>query len=202
MRHKYFFHYTNARKLSSIFDKASEDKGLQPNSRFIRLGHARGLPDKAHEEVIWGMLSPRPAEIINSNWGRERGLLRGFLQRARGHLEPTYLLRAHVVPSDDIYVADFGPHLSKAFRGTSMNNRSIVHQTKKAYWETLVPLQEYDEGMNYQVPEVICFNAIPCERLEIFDAIPCSEMDRYIATGEYDPSGFEIDRAGWLIASK
>lgn len=194
MKHSYFFHYTNKRALSSIFDDASRDNGLQPSVRFINLDHGKNLPSKAHAGAIWGMLSPRPKGMLENDWGTERGLLRGFLQRARDRFEPTYLVRAYIDPQDDIYIADFGPHLDDAFRGTAMKDKSIVYQTKRAYWDSLVPLRDYDETMNYTVPEVICFNAIPKDRLEIVDAIPASEMERYIDTGTYDPAALERDR--------
>lgn len=180
--------------MRSIFGGVAEHKGLQPTMRFINLDHGKDLPDKAHDGAIWGMLSPRPAGMLNNDWGSECGLLRGFLQRARDRFEPTYLIRACVNPADDIYVADFGPHLEEAFRGTSMKDKSIVYQTKQAYWDSLVPLQDYDEAMNYKVPEVICFNAIAKDRLEIIEVIPASEMERYIDTGTYDRSALERDR--------
>jgi hypothetical protein len=48
--------------------------------------------------------------------------------------------------------------------------------------------------MGYIIPEVICFSKIPTERLSVELVIPGSEMDKYIATGKFDPAALEKDK--------
>lgn len=195
MAYDYFYHYTNERSLKSIFARHSDgvnDNGLQPDRRFIRIGDARGLPDKAHDVAIWGMLSPRPEEYTDTYWHEYGSFFSDCLEHARQHLKPTFMLRAAVTPEDDIYVADWGVHLRDDYFGYRDTDEAVLHETKTAYWNSLIPLQDYKEG-THTLPEVICFSHVPVERLAVQAVIPSSEMDRYIKTGRFDPAALVQD---------
>lgn len=190
MKYDSFYHYTNVESLRSIFNDCG---ALTPRRRFICLGDAQNMPDKAHDSVIWGMLSPRPDEYVKNHWHKGSSFFEDCLGRARSHLKPTFMIKAALLPEDDVYVADWSVHFREDFKGTEMKNRRIIHETKKAYWESLIPLSDYREGM-YKLPEVICFNPIPASRLSIEKVIPGSEMERYIKTGCFDSTALGQDQ--------
>lgn len=193
MKYDSFYHYTGHEALKSIFGRQNGRNGLQPDWRFISLGHAHGLPDKAHEGAIWGMLSPRPKAFTETFWHDDTSFFGDCLRRARHHLSPTFMLRAQIAPEDDIYVADWSVHLRDDFYGTKASAEQVVHDVKKAYWESLVPLSAYKPGA-YRLPEVVCFSPVPQERLSVETVIPASEIDRYIKTGRFDRKALERDR--------
>lgn len=181
--------------MKSIFARHSHgvyENGLQPNHRFIRIGDAKGLPDKAHDGVIWGMLSPRPKEYTNTYWHEFDSFFSDCLENTQQHLKPTFMLRAAVKPHDDIYVADWGVHLREDYVGYRDTPIATLHDVKKEYWKSLIPLQDYKEG-THKLPEVICFSRVPVERLTVAAMIPYSEMDRYIKTGWYDSAALAQD---------
>ena len=192
--YKEFYHYTNGESLKAIWGQNSDrPENLIPRRCFICLGDAFNLESKAYDDVIWGMLSPRPAEYTENRWHKGSTFFEDCLGRARDHLKPTFMLKASLLPEDDVYVADWSVHFREDFKGTEMKNRKIVHEVKKAYWESLVPLADYKEGQ-YRLPEVICFSEIPKERLSIELVIPGSEMQSYIDQGVFDKAALERDK--------
>ena len=191
----HFFHYTSLQAARDIFENESRS-GLRPIRRFIYLGHGNGLPDKAHSGAVFGMLKERPREFTETYWGSNiSSLFNEVIEKAKAHLEPTVLLKANIIPEDDVCVADWGVHFDPEFHGTDtrVTPPYITDRVKEAYWRSVVPLSEYEEG-SYRVPEVICFNEIPVERLQIYKVIPGSELSRYIDSGEFDSAALERDK--------
>lgn len=191
----HFYHYTSLNAARDIFENETRG-GLRPIRRFIYMGHGNALPDKAHSGAVFGMLKERPREFTETFWGSNiSSLFNEVIEKAKAHLEPTILLKARITSDDDVCVADWGVHFDPDFHGTDerVTPRHITDRVKDAYWRSVVPLSEYEEG-SYRVPEVICFNVIPADRLEVCKAIPGSELPRYIETGEYDPAALERDK--------
>lgn len=195
MLQEHFYHYTSLRAARDIFENVTRS-GLRPIRRFIYLGHGNNLPDKAHEGAVFGMLNERPREFTETYWGSNiSSLFNEVIEKAKAHLEPTILLRARITPEDDVCVADWGVHFDPEFHGTDerVTPRHITNRVKDAYWRSVVPLSEYEEG-SYRVPEVICFNVIPTERLAVEKVIPGSELPRYVECGDFDPAAIERDK--------
>ena len=193
----HFYHYTSYQSLLDIFNangNYEQAPGLKAGKRFIKYGNSKELPDKAHSGVIWGMLETRPLSFTELFWHEDQSFFEDCLEKSKGHLQPTILLKANLLPQDDVCVADWGVHLREEFKGTSMDDRKIVHEVKAAYWDSLVPLRDYGVDKQHKIPEVICFNDIPEDRLEINTVIPGSEMERYINTGHFDPEVLEQDK--------
>lgn len=198
MPYDHFYHYTGYDSLRAIFQNVGIDSGhgtgLVPIKRFIPLGQAKNLPDKAHDGAVFGLLSPRPEKWLDKkNWWREDRSVFEDILSYMGNF-PRILLKVHTDKTDDIYVADWGVHLRKDFQGTQVSDKEIIHDVKKAYWESLVPLEEYSDKPGYRIPEVVCFSTIPLERIEIFDKIARSQMNRYIKTGKHDPAAIKRDK--------
>ncbi|MDR3424351.1 MAG: hypothetical protein P4M13_04640 [Alphaproteobacteria bacterium] len=71
---------------------------------------------------------------------------------------------------EDIYVADYSPHLRDDYDGARGANKDITHQVKRTYWESLTPLAEYlSKSISYEVPEVICFSPIPLKQIRVVE---------------------------------
>lgn len=198
----HFYHYTSYSAARDIFENDTNN-GLRPSCRFIPMSCGNDLPDKAYTGVIWGMLSERHPGFLKKYLETDlTTLFHQTIEKAREHRRPTFLLRAHVLESDDIYVAEYGVHHREDYSGVpflgnyrdcARGYRDIVNEVKANYWDSLVPFFDYETDM-YQVPEVICFNPIPLDRLEIYKVIPGSEMARYEETGEFDPEALHRDK--------
>ena len=194
MAYKHFYHYTNGDALRKIFNQESEDNGLRPTRRFIFLHCGRDLPEKAYDGAIWGMLEPRPEGYLKESWRDSVSIFEDCLEKAKSSIQPTYMLKVELAQEDDVYVADWYVHFREGYEGTRSENREAVYETKKAYWDSLVPLSEYKDGQ-YRLPEVICFSKIPVDRISIDLVIPGSEFDTYMRTGTFDPKALARDEA-------
>lgn len=165
MRH--FYHYTSAENFRAMRDGAVYGKpGLIPIRRVLTLGLARkfNLPEKAEDGAVYGLLEPAPKSWMEAEYYKGEALLETVLNDISG-ADKMLLLRCQVEDGDDIHVADHAPHMRADYNGRADLKNPATKQVKRAYWKSMIPFRDY-QG-EHQVPEVICFNAIPNDRIEI-----------------------------------
>ena len=161
-----FYHYSAQ---SGLFDIVTGNRGLVPRRRFIPLGPgSNGLPDKAIEPALFGLLEPMDKKWCSAIYIPGEPLIETVLGGVSD--DKLSLLEITLAVSDDVYVADHAPHLRKEYNGHKGENVKVTKRVKKNYWNSLVPLAKYlKQNLAYQVPEVICFSAIPLKRLRIIE---------------------------------
>jgi hypothetical protein len=169
-----FYHYTDKHNLQDIFGLRADPDwgvGLRPIRRLIPLGQAdsRQVPGRAFDAALFGLLEPLPRAWLATHWsGPERSVLEDVFHHMPG--SEIARLRVMVAPGDDIHIADWGVHLRRGFNGTAVSPQAVVHRTKAAYFNSLVPLADYKPEQGYRVPELVCFSPIPPQRVK-FDRL-------------------------------
>jgi hypothetical protein len=147
-----WYHY---RKESRLREDA-EAKLIRPRTRFIFLHNgSKDLPDKAHDNALWGLHS--------SELGRAEVLRE---QAAGG--ERLCLLKIESPPEHDLYVADTS--VFKTLRTRPDPSKDFANAAYDAYWKSLIPFDEYEEG-HYAEPEVVCFTPVPFPNAELVEII-------------------------------
>ena len=153
-----FYHYTNWSTYDAIrnefYRNGSENAALRPIKRFIRLGNGE-LPDKAHENALFGVLEPRP-----ESWD-------GIIFNTGNHeiLSGDLLVEAKIADEDDIYIADYS-----IFKNRSPD--AHPHDLFRRYFNSLAPLKNEDRWMGYEIQEVVSFSPIPLSRLKFHELKP------------------------------
>lgn len=183
-----FYHYTGRQQLRDIFAQDTNhtsygENGLIPMKRFIPIGQAssKQLPEKAFSGSVFGLLSPLPLGWLTHSWKSPKQCVFEDVIESIVRDGQLTLLKVHTLPDDDIHVADWGVHLHPEFNGTAASPIEIVHQTKKNYWDSLVPITNHAGYAHHVIPEVICFSRIPPERIEIVGHISIEEIKERIA---------------------
>jgi hypothetical protein len=176
---KYFYHYTGVENLEKIANGSSYAlpngecaSGLYPIRRFMHLG-IKGMPERAYEAVVFGLLDPLDKGWGTHEWGDSgKPVFETVLNDISDN--KLALLRAEVSPGkDDIYVADYGVHLPDDYKGSFYADDPGTLRAKRDYFESLTPWAQYHDdvkrGMRkpHILPEVICFSRIPLERLKL-----------------------------------
>ncbi len=200
-----FYHYSPAEKLRYIAqggcyggnaaEGAESGTGLLPLKRFVALGVAggSGLPEKAYEGAVFGLLDPLHKGWATHEWGESgQPVFETVLHDM--HDAELALLEVRVDPAvDDLYVADYGVHLDPSYKGSSFAKDAGTIKAKHAYFNSLVKWADYHaEGaadrLAYQLPEVICFSRIPKERLRLIDKRPKADIiNDFRIAGGYAP---------------
>lgn len=163
-----FYHYSSLDRFYGVWDGSSYGRtGLLPLRRVLTLGSARrfGLPDKAEEGAIFGLLEPQPENWMRQEYYEGEGFLETIIEDILLRGPEMLLLRCEVSPEDDIHVAEHAFHMHPKYKGRGKIKSPVTKQVKRAYWDSMVPLADYDGG--YTLPEVICFSPIPLERIKI-----------------------------------
>lgn len=151
-----WYHYRRETRLR----EDAENRTLRACSRFIFLWNgSTDLPDKAHENAIWGLHEDQieGAESIRR-------------QVAEG--EKLYLLKITSPPEHDLYVADTS--VFEAVRTIPNAPKEMSTPAYDAYWRSLIPFDHYKPGM-YKEPEVVCFTPVPFACVEL-----AAEIEDYI----------------------
>jgi len=167
-----FYHYSSLDKMRDVQSGWGYGQtGLIPMRRFIPLGtESNGLPEKATEGAIFGLLNPFDPAWCTQSYHAGYPLLESIVRDILS--EKICLLEVNLKLSDDAYVADYGPHLRTDYDGLRNTDKNVLKDVKRDYWDSLVPFSEYPRlETPHQVPEVICFSAIPLERLRVIKVL-------------------------------
>lgn len=193
----HFYHYSPADKLQYVRDGGyyggtdGGSNGLLPLKRFVNLGVASGtgLPPKANDGAVFGLLKRVPKGWATHEWGeQDLPIFETVLQDMRS--EKLALLKVTVDPAvDDIHIAEHGVHLAPDYKGAYFADDAGTVKAKHAYFNSLVGWDDYHaRGMDYVLPEVVCFTRIPPERVEVLSIRPRhSVINDFRKVGGYTP---------------
>jgi hypothetical protein len=131
---------------------------------------------KSSADVICAFLEPAPPSWFRNREFPNLGVsLMGWITRHTRASEEMVLLSFDVGRSDEAYVVDQRGILEWESHNTNtefdMEDPSSAAKTKtmidtfKAYWNSMVPVQQY-RG-EYSVPEVVIFSPIASDRLKV-----------------------------------
>ena len=177
------YHYSNPRAYRSMrtngiygsitfcFDNFA---GLIPRKRFIRLGNGNGLPDEAYDGVIEGLLKPEPESWLeNPEFPNLWRYLMGDICREN----EVMLLSFELKPKDRAYVVERA-HVERGLyiksKGQRKPTRETMNEAFKKYWESRVPVFEYDGS--YSVPQLSIWSGIEFDRLNVEWTNPTDEV--------------------------
>jgi hypothetical protein len=161
-----FYHYTNIENLKEIFHgDRYRKRGLWPGRPVVPPLCSHGLPDAATTHAIFGLLAPTDSKWCTNTFYQDVPLLESVMRDIGTDIT---LLEITVVPSDRVYVADYGPHLRPDYLGMRMEDKKVLKQVKMDYWKSKISLASYlQQGLSYTVPEVWCFNKITPRRIQV-----------------------------------
>lgn len=159
-----FFHYTSKK----AFNKISKDGVMKLGLPMIR--HRSYLPKKfafASQKAIFGT-----TQADDPKWGAEEynigsPVIDTVLQDIRtGYTEKIALLKINTDGIKNVFVADWGAHLAMDYMGVRSTPTDVLKRVKQQYADSLIPIDDYSENMNYRLPEVVCFSEIPKDNIE------------------------------------
>ena len=177
------YHYTNPQAYSSMqtngvdgyttfgFDNFA---GLIPMKRLVPLGGGNGLPHAAHDGIIEALLEPLPASWVqNPEFPNLWGYLMGDICRKNEVILLSFELR----PEDNAYVVERA-HVERELYRNPQGNQKLIrkrrNQAFKKYWESRVPVFEYDGS--YATPQLAIWSGIEFERLRVEWIKPTEEV--------------------------
>jgi len=147
-------------------------RGLWPSQRFVPTDETDLISDFnfATRSVIEGFLEPYPKswdenDIVPMEFERLINWISSRFTR-QGDL---VLLRIEAADQDEVYIADWS--LARA-DGPGRENKLKASQ---AYFESLIPLSDYNSNIGYKCPIVVCFNPIEVERLSSIVEFGCHQ---------------------------
>lgn len=174
-----FFHYTSFETymgIKSAFEIAEDwcsiSPYLKPKKKMIppRIAFNSNNDNLANESAVFGLLEREPQSWWELEFSRGTPVIQDVLwDISTSHKYQIVLLEVSVEPEDEVYVADWGVHLDKDYKGTRGTPHKILSRVKSAYADSLIPLSEYSDDMNYTLPEVVCFSEIPFNRIKRVD---------------------------------
>lgn len=168
------YHYTNSKAYKSMQTKGIDGyitfgfddfTGLIPSRRFIRLGRGNGLPDKAHEGIIEGLLEPEPKSWLENP---EFPMFWRYLMHDICREKEVLLLSFELNPKDEAYVverAHVERELYRKSRGFGKPTEKTMKGAFRKYWESRVPAFDYAGG--YSAPQFAIWTGIEFDRLKV-----------------------------------
>jgi hypothetical protein len=186
---EYFYHYTTMKRLKEI-----QKRGLRPSRSLI--GDEMDETGLDHRPAIFGFSSPAPENWLRCNvrmpdniwfdWPVLADLLSSIAGRPSNHTRlrnDLVLLKVRLQPGDEVYVSDFGI-IWKA------RNDEIDEKVVKDYCNSVTKLQSDFDIASKKLPEILCFNDIPANRIEFVEKIPAKtsqEISAYVERKRANP---------------
>lgn len=181
---EYFYHYTSIKNWKKI-----QQEGLRP-SRSIGGSTKNDAPDLAHKLAIFGLPSPAP-----ENWRSykvdvgEPGAplvmpiltyllaeVSGEVLNSREVYNDIILMKVRIQPDDDVRVGDY-KSIWEAFSAPSGWDAAA-----EKYCQSVTSLKDkFNVAASMTLPEVLCFNPIPADRIEFAEKIPAKTIEEICA---------------------
>ncbi len=177
------YHYTNPRAYKSMRNPGIDGyltfgfdnfAGLIPSKRLIGLSKGKGLPSEAHDGIIEGLLKIEPKSWLSNP---EFPHLWEYLMHDICREKEVMLLSFELNGKDKAYVIDrahIERELYRESKGLGSPTRESRYEASRKYWESRVPVFEYDE--NYSVPQLAIWSGIEFERLKVEWIKPRAEV--------------------------
>jgi|GEM_PF-1942136 len=200
----HFYHFTRVDSLVTILQ--DEEPSLRPRCRFIAMGRPEdyAVPKKASDFAVFGLMNPYDRNWATMEHTSDEGLIETLVSKP-SRCPEFAVLKISVKPEDDIYVADFSPHMDPEYKGLHSQHEPVTKRVKKAYWDSLVPFFEYQvRDLNYALPEVVSFTPFPLSRLSIdhsIGSLALTNKFRAIAgrKPKESPAAFESSPEKWAM---
>ena len=166
---EYFYHYTTSENWKKI-----QSEGLNP-ARSIEGEAESDAPGIAKKPAIFGLPLPAPESwLMHGVKGPRHGpypahrLLAFLLRTISGNLDrDLVLLKVRLKPGDDVRVGDY-ESIWKTF-----NRPSGLIEAMAKYCESVTKLKDnFNAVAAAKLPEILCFNHIPADRVELIEKIP------------------------------
>jgi hypothetical protein len=184
---EYFYHYTTAKNAEEILKN-----GLQPRRSLIGMNNEGDAANLGSKLAIFGLPSPAPenwlrCEVRAQTSFNDYSILEDLLN-AVAWRSPTkrsrkggdvVLLKVRLLPGDDVYVSDFG----RIWKAQGDVDDCVVDD----YCNSLTKFHSDFDIAAKKLPEIICFNAIPADRIECVETIPFDKISAYIGRKNGDP---------------
>lgn len=183
-----FYHYTPADTLKDIWEGHAYGKtGLIPLRRVLNLGMAKtfGLPKKAEEGAVYGLLDPLPRTWVEAEEYEGRSVLETIIGDKWG--DDWALLKVTPPKDADIWVADYAPHFETGYNGRDDVKNPKTAEVKQRYWQSFTPFFNERAGEGYKLPEVICFSRIPPESVKVQEVLPRWKLQNRLRAGTNRP---------------
>jgi hypothetical protein len=185
---EYFYHYTTEKNLKEIMKS-----GLRPTRTLI--GYGEEAADLAHKPAIFGFSSPMPENWLRCSvrmpdnpwfdWSILADLLSSITGRPSNRLRSRndlVLLKVRLQPGDEVYVSDF----AAIWKAGGDVDEGVV----KEYCNSVTKLQSDFDIASKKLPEILCFNDIPADRIEFVEKIPArtsQEISAYVERKRANP---------------
>lgn len=171
----YFYHYTRQERWEKI-----QREGLLPKGT---IGHGKiggqCTHELAHAPAIFGLPSPAPEYLSAYNVNRpsaaEPHSLLAVLLKAistktteNGEEKPAdiVLMKVHLQPGDDVRIGDY-KNIAE-----NWDNLSKMDAGVEKYCQLMAPVRDnFNVAAAMALPEVVCFNAIPANRIEFVERL-------------------------------
>jgi hypothetical protein len=176
------YHYTNPKAYQSMDTNGvdrnfrtpfNDFRGLIPSKMFVH-PNLKGFPNEAYNKVIEGLFEPEPKSWLENP---EFPFLWKLLMHDICREEETILLSFELEPKDKAYVverAHVERELYKEAKGQGKPTRESKNKAFKQYWESRVPVFEYDGS--YSAPQLAIWSPIEFERLNVEWVKPTDEV--------------------------
>jgi hypothetical protein len=184
LKMEYFYHYTTTEKWEKI-----RQEGLKPGRSMDDSATDPSLnnpPDLAHKPAIFGLASSAPENWLAHSYHPDGynphpilAQLLGYISKAGMFTEDAkniVLLKVHLQPDDDMYACDFGEAFDPATH--------MPLTAAKKYHQSVTRLRDnFNAVASMKLPEILCFNPIPSDRIELVEKIPVknfAEVKAYV----------------------
>jgi hypothetical protein len=183
---EYFYHYTNLENWEKI-----QQEGLTPGKPIGR--GSRGSKSKhelASKLATFGFASPAPENWSLYNLNRPsaedpHSLLAYLLKCIGENKDEIVLLKVHVRPDDDVRVGEYKNIWEK------FDSHEAVPEGMNNYCESVIdPRDNFNAAASMLLPEVLCFNTMPANRIELIEKISVKtyeEIRSYIERKQAEP---------------
>ena len=168
---EYFYHYTTTKNWERI-----QREGLRPGRSIM--GKTRVKSDLAYKPAIFGLHEPLPESWLKNDEAFTL-LLRNIISNSPGDL---VLLKVRIKPDDDVRVGDY-EHIWKWFKASPLEMFKHGNGHDK-YCKSVDKLEDKFNIASKKLPEILCFNRIPAERIEFIEKIPAktfADVRTYLA---------------------
>lgn len=162
-----FYHYTS----KNAWDKIKQEGTMSRNRRMITLGEStEQMPFIATDGAIFGLVTEQDPKWCKEEYNIDRSVLGIVLGDINtGQNQKLALLKINTAGLDNVFVADWGVHLADDYFGSNTRHtpQNVINRVKNEYANSLIPFDEYNDQMNYRLPEVVCFSDIPVQNIDL-----------------------------------
>lgn len=183
---EYFYHYTKHENWKKI-----QQEGLTPGKPIGRgSSGSKSIHELASKLATFGFTSPAPENWTLYNLNRPsaadpHSLLAYLLKCIGENTDEIVLLKVYVRPGDDVRVGEY-KNIWEKFDCREDGGKAV-----NKYCQSIIdPRDNFNAAASMLLPEVLCFNPIPANRIELIEKISVKtyeEISAYIERKQAEP---------------